>query len=116
MLISDFKKLFQIIKDFIQFADFDVIFIKIVKLLYINVFLNIVIKKNDFNVYLFHVLIHNRGKRENRFIIYEFYYRREGVIIITIFLLFEFSNNLTCLVVSNFFRKTSLYDIDLTTF
>ena len=37
-------------------------------------FLNIVIKKNDFNVYLFYILIYNCYKRKNRFIIYEFYY------------------------------------------
>ena len=61
-------------KSFIQFINFNVIFIEIVKLLYINVFLNIVIKKDDFNVYLFYILIHNRDKRENRFIIYKFYY------------------------------------------
>ena len=74
MLISNFKRLFQIIKDLIQFVNLDIIFIKVVKLLYINVFLNIVIKKSDFNVYLFYILIYNRYKRKNRFIIYEFYY------------------------------------------
>ena len=74
MLISNLERLFQIIKCFIQFANFDIIFIKIVKLLYINVLLNIIIKKNDFDVHLFHVLIYNHRKRKNRFIIYEFYY------------------------------------------
>ena len=45
MLILNLKKLFQIIKNFIQFINFDIIFIKIFKLLHINVLLNIVIKK-----------------------------------------------------------------------
>ena len=74
MLISDFKRLFQIIKDFIQFINLDIIFIKVVKLLHINIFLNIVIKKNGFDIHLFHILIYNRRKRKNRFIIYELYY------------------------------------------
>ena len=74
MLISNLKRLFQIIKDLIQFINLDIIFVKIVKLLYINVLLNIVIKKNDFNVYLFYILIYNRRKRKDRFIIYKFYY------------------------------------------
>ena len=74
MLISNFEKLFQIIKGFIQFINLNIIFIKIVKLLNINVLLNIVIKKSDFNVYLFYILIYNRYKRKNRFIIYKLYY------------------------------------------
>ena len=114
MLISDFEKLFQIIKDFIQFINLDIILIKTVKLLFINILLNIVIKKNDFDVYLFHILIHNHRKRKNNFIIYKFYYQRENVIIITIFLLFEFSNNLTCFIINNFFFEISFYDINLT--
>ena len=108
--------MFQIIKNLIQFTNFNIIFIKIVKLLYINVFLNIVIKENDFDIHLFHVLIYNRDKRENRFIIYKFYYRRENVMIITIFLLFEFSNNSTYLITNNFFREISLHDINLAIF
>ena len=74
MLILNLKRLLQIIKCLIQFINFDIIFIKTVKLLYINVFLNIVIKKNDFDVYLFYILIHNRRKRKNRLIIYKLYY------------------------------------------
>ena len=116
MLILKFERLFQIIKNFIQFVNFDIIFIKIFKLLYINVLLNIVIKKNDFNVYLFHVSIHNRYKRKNRFIIYKLYYRRESVIIITILLLFEFLNNLICFIINNFLFEISLYDVNLTIF
>ena len=116
MLISNLKRLFQIIKNLIQFINLDIIFVKIVKLLHINVFLNIVIKKNDFDIHLFYILIHNRRKRKNRLIIYEFYHRRENVMIITIFLLFEFSNNLIYFIINNFFFKISLYDINLTIF
>ena len=74
MLILNLKRLFQIIKNLIQFINLNIIFIKIVKLLHINVFLNIVIKKNDFDIYLFYILIHNRHKRKNHFIIYKLYY------------------------------------------
>ena len=74
MLILNLEKLFQIIKNLIQFINLDIVFIKIFKLLYINVFLNIVIKKNDFDIYLFHILIYNHRKRKNHFIIYKFYY------------------------------------------
>ena len=74
MLISNLKKLFQIIKDLIQFINLNIIFIKVFKLLNINVFLNIIIKKNGFDVYLFYILIHNRHKRKNRLIIHKFYY------------------------------------------
>ena len=73
-------------------------------------------KKNDFNIHLFHVLIYNRHKRKDRFIIYKLYYQRENIIIITIFLLFESSNNLTCFITNNFFLETSFHDINLTTF
>ena len=75
MLISNFERLFQIIKSLIQFINLDIIFIEVIKLLYINVFLKIIIKKGDFNICLFYILIHNRRKRKNRFIIYEFYYQ-----------------------------------------
>ena len=45
MLISNLKKLFQIIKNLIQFINLDIIFVKVFKLLHINVLLNIIIKK-----------------------------------------------------------------------
>ena len=38
---------------FVNFGIIFIIFIKIIKLLYINIFLNIIVKKNDFNIYLF---------------------------------------------------------------
>ena len=85
-------------------------------MLHINVFLNIIIKKSDFDVYLFYILIHNRYKRKNRFIIYKLHYQRENVIIIMIFLLFEFSNNLLCFIMNDFFRETSFHDINLMIF
>ena len=111
MLILNFKRLFQIIKNLIQFMNFDIVFIKIFKLLHINVLLNIVIKKNDFDVYLFYVLIYNRRKRKDRFIIYKFYYQRENIIIITTFLLFEFSNNLTYLIIKKKKNSKSYFTI-----
>ena len=85
-------------------------------MLYINVFLNVVVKKDDFNIYLFQILIHNYRKYKNHFIIYKFYYQRENVIIITIFLLFKILNNLTCFIMNNFFLKILFYNINLTIF
>ena len=84
--------------------------------MYINVCLNIVIKKDNFDIYLFYISIYNRRKRENRFIIYKLYYRRESVIIIIIFLLFEFSNHSMCLIMNDFLREISLHDINSTIF
>ena len=45
MLILNFEKLFQIIKSLIQLTDFNIVFIEIIRLLHINILLNIVIKK-----------------------------------------------------------------------
>ena len=75
--------------------------------------MNIIIKKGDFNVYLFYILIYNRRKRKNRFIIYELYYQCESVIIIIIFLLFESLDNLTCFIMNDFLFEISLHDVDL---
>ena len=116
MLISNLKRLFQIIKNLIQSINIDIIFIKTFKLLYINVFLNIIIKENDFDIHLFYVLIYNRHKRKNRFIIHKLYHQRENIMIITIFLLFESSNNLTCFITNDFFPEISFYDINSTIF
>ena len=38
------------------------------KLLYINLFLNLIIKENDFDVYLFQVLIFDNDQCKDRFI------------------------------------------------
>ena len=84
--------------------------------MHINIFLNIILKKIDFDIYLFYILIHNRCKREDRLIIYKLYYRRENVIIITTLLLFEFLNHLTCFIMNNFPREVSLYNIYLIIF
>ena len=48
--------------------------IKIIELLYIDFFLNFLIKKDNFNIYLFQNLIYSRYKREDRLIIYKLYY------------------------------------------
>ena len=79
-------------------------------------FLNIVIKKSGFDIYLFHVLIYNHYKRKDRFIIYKFHYQRENVIIIIILLLFEFSNNSIYFIINDFFREISLYNVNLIIF
>ena len=84
--------------------------------MHINVFLNIIIKKDDFDIYLFYILIYNLRKREDRFITYKLYSQRENIIIIMILLLFKFLNNSTCLITNDFFREILFYNINLTIF
>ena len=53
------RRLFQIIKCFIQFINLERILLEneIIKLFHINLFLNLIIKKNGFDVHLFQILI-----------------------------------------------------------
>ena len=64
------RRLLQIIKCFIQFINFKRILLEdeIIKLFHINLFLDLIIKKNDFDVYLFQVLIFDNDQCENYFI------------------------------------------------
>ena len=52
----------------------NIILIRIIELLYLNLFFNVIIKKIYFDVYLFYILIYYYYKRKNRFIIYKFNY------------------------------------------
>lgn len=112
MLVSDSEGLLQIIEGLIQLADLDIVLIEAVRLLHIDVLLNIAIEKGGFDVHLFHVPIHNRRKRKNRFVAHGLYHRRESVMVVTALLLFESSNNPACLVASGFLRRASLHDVD----
>ena len=50
------------------------ILIKIIKLSYIDFFLNVLIEKDDFNIYLFQILIYSYRKSEDYLITYRLYY------------------------------------------
>ena len=54
-IVSYSRRLFQIIKCFIQFINLERILLEdeIIKLFHINLFLDLIIKENDFDVYLF---------------------------------------------------------------
>ena len=60
MLISNSKKLLEFIESLIQLTNFDIVLIKIIELSHINRLLNVIVEKDDFDVYLFYVLIQNR--------------------------------------------------------
>ena len=57
----------------------------IVRNFYINFLIHNIIKKNNFNVYLFDVLIINNNNNKDNFIIYKLNYRNESFIIVKIF-------------------------------
>ena len=52
MLILDSRRLFKSIESLIKLIDSKVL-IKIIRLLYVNILLNIAIEKDYFNIYLF---------------------------------------------------------------
>ena len=57
MLISNSKRLLKFIKSLIQLVNFDIVLVKIIGLSHINRLLNVIVEKDDFDVYLFYVLI-----------------------------------------------------------
>ena len=57
MLISNSKRLLEFIESLIQLINFDIVLAEIIELSHINRLLNVIVKKDDFNVYLFHVLV-----------------------------------------------------------
>ena len=57
MLISNSEKLLEFIESLFQLINFDVVLIKIIELSHINRLLNVIVEKDDFDVYLFHVLV-----------------------------------------------------------
>ena len=75
----------------------------IVKNFYVYLFVDIFVKKNDFDIYLFNILIIGDDDNENNFIIYKFNYNWENLIKIEIFYLFEIFYILTCFVFDYFF-------------
>ena len=69
-IISYSRRLFQVIKCFIQFINLERILLEdeIMKLFHINLFFDLIIKENDFDVHLFQVLIFDNDQCEDRFI------------------------------------------------
>ena len=73
------------------------------KYFYINFFIYIIIKKSDFDIHLFNILIINDNYNENNFIIHKFNHRNENFVIIKIFQLFEIFYTSTNFITNNFF-------------
>ena len=71
MLISNSKRLLEFIKNLIQLINFDIVLVEIIELSHINRLLNVIVEKNDFDVYLFHVLIQGRCQGKDRLITYK---------------------------------------------
>ena len=74
VLISNSGRLLQIIECLIQLINLKAILIEIIGLSYLDFFLNVLIEKGDFDIYLFQILIYSRRKREDRLITYKLYY------------------------------------------
>ena len=112
---SNSRKLFQIVQNFFEtthYFEFFEIFI-LVKNFHINFFLDRIVKKNDFDIYLFQFSIIDDDNDENNFIIYRFNYDDENLVIIKIFYLFKFANALTSFVSNNFVVDVSFDFINL---
>ena len=107
----NFKCLFKIIQNFAKTIYYSKTFeINIFeKYFYINFFIHIIQKKNDFDIYLFNISIINDNYNENDFIIHKFNYRNENFVIIKIFQLFEIFYISTSFVTNNFFIDVFLY-------
>ena len=102
---SNFKCLFEIIQSFakttyyskkLEISVFE-------KYFYINFFIHIIIKKNDFNIHLLNISIIDDDYNENDFITHKLNYRNENLVIIKIFQLFKIFHTSTNFVTSNFF-------------
>ena len=113
MLILNPGGLLEPIESFIQLADLGTVYVEFIRLLDVNILLDVVIKKGGFDVYLLQVPIYSRRKRKDRLVIYGFYHRCESIMVVTTLLLFKTSNNPACLVAGDFPLGTSLHDVDL---
>ena len=71
MLISNSKKLLEFIEGLIQLTNFNVVLVEIIELSHINRLLNVIVEKDDFDVYLFHVSVQDRCQGKDRLITHE---------------------------------------------
>ena len=69
-IISYSRRLFQVIKCLIQFINLEQILLEneIMRLFYINLFFNLIIKENGFNVHLFQISIFDNDQCEDHLI------------------------------------------------
>ena len=101
---SNSRKLFQIVQNFFEtthYFEFFEIFI-LVKNFHVNFFFDRIVKKIDFDVYLFLFSIICDDNDENNFIIHRFNHDDENFVIIKILDLFKIANALTSFISNNF--------------
>ena len=67
-IISYSRRLLQIIKCFIQFANLEWVVNEVIKLFHINLFLNLIVKKSDFDVHLLQISIFDDDQYKDRLI------------------------------------------------
>ena len=87
------KKLFQIVNCFTKFANlikFDIF--SFFEKFNVNFAINVIVKKNDFDVHLFQFSIKSDDESENDFVIHKFYYENENFFVIKIMSLFKITN------------------------
>ena len=113
-IISYSRRLFQIIKCFIQLINLKRILFEneIMRLFYINLFFDLIIKENDFDVHLFQVSIFDNDECENHFIWHRFDHRGESFIVIQFFALFEVSHYSTSFITNNLIIKITLKNVN----
>ena len=102
---SNFECLFKIIQNFTKTTYYSKTFeINVFeKYFYINFFIHIFIKKSDFNIHLFNILIIDNSYDENNFVIHKFNHRNKSFMIIKILQLFKIFYTSTSFVTNNFF-------------
>ena len=74
VLVLYSQGLFQAVKRFIKYINFNLILIILFELLYVDILFYRPVEKRGFNVYLFYVLIYSRGQSKDNFITYKLHY------------------------------------------
>ena len=80
---------------------------------YVYFFVYIFVKKNDFYIHLFNILIIGDDDNKNSFVTYKLNYDWKNFIIIEIFYLFEIFHVLTCFIFDYFFIDFTFDSINL---
>ncbi len=91
------------------------VLLKFIQQLNVYLFVNILIKKSNNNIYLLQILIVNDNKNKDNFVVYQLNYNCEDFDIIYVFALLIIFNDLTSFVTKNFAIYVLFDFIDLFT-
>ena len=108
------RRLLQFIESFSKSTNFFVL-LKFIQQLNVYLFVNILIKKSNNNIYLLQILIVNDNKNKDNFVVYQLNYNCEDFDIIYVFALLIIFNDLTSFVTKNFAIYVLFDFIDLFT-